>query len=107
MDRDIEIRDPRGYLVRCSAEYWNKHILVKHPDLAGCETYAEGAIQQPTHHCIYASKSHDSRVIYYGALRKRIEIKVVVQFDDVDKGTIVSVTACSKRPEGEKLVWYK
>jgi hypothetical protein len=108
MDKDLVVTDPRGRVIRCSVWYWNNHVLVKHPDLKGCETSVERALQSPTHDCIYASRHLASRCIYYGPFKGRLEIKVVVDFGQPeDEGKIVSVTAVSKRPDGEQLIWHK
>ncbi len=107
MSEDMEVTDPRGRRIRCPRQYWDNHVLAKHPDLKGCETYAERALRSPKHGCIYTSKTQVNRHIYYGELRSNIEIKVVVQFDSEDEGTVVSVTACSRRPNGENLIWHR
>lgn len=104
---DIEVTDPRGFVIRCTREYWETHVLVSHPDLKGCEKVVERALQSPTHGHVYTSNSRPDRHVYYGELRRRVEIKVVVEFNAKNEGRIVSATACSRRPNGEKLLWHK
>ncbi len=107
MHKDIEVTDPRGFVIRCSGEYWEKHILVNHPELAGYEPFVERALQSPTHDCIFADKRFSNRQVYYGPLRHGIEMKVVVRFDDPREGVVVSAAPCSKRQNGEKLTWHR
>jgi hypothetical protein len=107
MEKDLVVTDPRGRVIRCSVWYWENHVLVKHPDLKGYENFAESALQSPTDDCIYASHRQPSRHVYYGPFRGRLEIKVVVAFPAQDvEGKVVSVTAVSRRPDGEELIWH-
>ena len=103
----IEVTDQLGRVIRCSEKYWKDHILGKHPDLEGSEEFVRGALVSPLHGCIYASKTHETREIYYGTFRGRLEIKVVVDFGSPDEGLVVSATVSSRRPDGEKLKWSK
>jgi hypothetical protein len=107
MPKDIEVTDPRGFVIRCSGKYWQNHVLVKHLDLENCEIFAERALRSPKYNCIFSSKSHPHRHIYYGELRNRVEIKVVVEFSNSNEGIVVSVSSVSNRPNGEILLWRK
>ena len=104
MGKKIKAVDARGYTVTCSGEYWDTHVLVHHPDLAGHEEDAKRAIETKSY--IFSSVSRPDRHIYYGPMRgRRSEIKVVVAFNRQNLGIIVSVSAVSRRPGGEKIVW--
>lgn len=107
MQKDIEVVDPRGYVVRCPREFWEGKILRHHPELEGCETFVEDAVRSPTYDCIFLSSRRPDRHIYYGRLRGRVEVKVVVQFDSQQNGFIVSASPVSNRAPGEKLLWRK
>ena len=104
MAKEIRAVDARGYTVTCSRYYWENHVLKHHPSLAGHEDDARRAIEKRDF--IYASKSNPNRHVYYGPLSgRRPEIKVVVAFDANNKGTVVSVSECSRRPSGEAIIW--
>ena len=108
MDKDLIVTDPRGLTIRCSVWYWDNHVLAKHPEMKGCETFVEHALRAPTHGCIHTSKQRADRHIYYGPFKGQLEIKVVVAFSSSqDEGIVVSVAAVSKRPDGEQLLWHK
>jgi len=103
-------KDPRGFIISCSVECWNNH-LNSHPEIEGYENEAKKAIEDPSYGCIFLSKhkpsNHDpDRYIYYRKIKGRAaEIRVVVQFDDNNVGTVHSVCFASNRPKGELLIW--
>ena len=104
MGKEIRAVDGRGYVVSCSAAYWESHVLRRHPDLQGHEDDARRAIEESRP--IFASKTAAGRCVYYGRLTGRSpEIKVVVAFDANNVGLVVSVSACSRRPGGEAIIW--
>ncbi len=107
MHKDIEVTDPRGFVVRCYGDYWQKTILRKHPELANYHEQVQQALESPQYGCIFRDRKYPNRQIYYGELRNRVEIKVVVQFDSPNEGTVVSASPCSRRPDGEILLWHK
>lgn len=98
-------KDSRGFIVSCSVECWNNH-LITHPEIKGYEKDALRAIQDPAHGFIFCSNHMPDRVIYYRKIRGRAaEIKVVVEFDDKNIGTVKSVCFVSNRPKGELRIW--
>ena len=105
MHKGIEVTDPRGRTIRCPGEYWEGHVLGHHPDLAGYEQQVRQALEFPIDDCIFADKTFQNREVYYGRLRNRLEIKVVVEFDASGEGTMKSASPSSKRVKGERLVW--
>jgi hypothetical protein len=107
MHKGIEVTDRRGYVIRCCGERWVGKILRDHPELENCETYIERALRTPTYNCIFLSNKRRDRHIYYGEFKGRVEIKVVVQFDTPNEGTIISASPVSHRAPGEKLIWHK
>jgi hypothetical protein len=106
MEKDIDVRDPRGKRIRCSVWQWEHHVLIYHPDLAGQEALVEKALCAPSGGYIFTSHHKDGRCVYYTPFRNRLEIKVVVGFDQAGiEGDVVSVSIVSRRASGEIMIW--
>lgn len=106
-DKYVLAIDVREYRVELWKERWN-HLVRKHPDLIKYEITPDDlkeAIENPRHGCIYSSHVFpEDCAIYYIRYNKRLELVVVVRYAN-DVGEIVSAHFCSKRPEGEVMIW--
>jgi len=99
--------DARGYQVELWEERWLR-LLRKHPDLVTykvTESQVKRAIESPVHGCIYSSHVYpEDCCIYYHQFWKKLELVVVVKYTE-QKGEIVTLHFCSRRPDGEKVIW--
>jgi hypothetical protein len=72
-----------GNLVTLSGDTWNTHIVVDHPDMAGCENLVQETVQDP--HEIRVSTLSDTGVVFVSSsgVGPRPEgIRVLVDYAD-------------------------
>ena len=105
MDVVFDVTDPRGKQVICTQDCWNNHILEARSWMDGWEEYVAKAIEKPTFG-IYEDANRPERNIYYLLHTKRDRyIKVVVSFDNEDKGVVITAFPSDNMKAGEKLIW--
>ena len=103
----FEVTDPRGYVVVCSEEIWNSHILANRPFMTGWEEEVKAAIQSPSFG-VYQDANRQERQIYYRRhTGKQRYMKVVVAFFEKDSGSVVTAFPTASMKAGEKLIWTK
>ena len=107
MSSGFETTDPRGIVIRCD-DGCTSYLLQKRPSLRSYIKDIKRAIEQPNHGCIYRSNhpAHPDRCVYYGYVKGwKAEMRVVVAFNEGMLPFLVSAHPCSKRPDGEQLIW--
>jgi hypothetical protein len=102
----FEITDPRHCRVKCSDEAWETHVLSRHPDMKGWEERARGAIQNPDYG-IFQDPDFQERNIYYRRIRRAnpLYLKVIVSFNRLNEGELITAYKVSSIKDGEKLLW--
>ncbi len=102
----FEATDPRGRIVTCTLDRWLFHILDFHPELSGREEDIKKAIERPDFGIIYQDVDRENRdVYYYTPAHERRSFKVVVQFDETNKGEVVTAFRADSRKSGERMIW--
>ena len=102
-DAKFAVTDPRGRTVVCSEDRWLWHIVELHGSMAGRENEVMEALESPSIG-IYSDADFDDREIYY-LRRKNNYLKVVVKFDDDDRGEVVTAFITRHLKSGETLIW--
>lgn len=108
----FDVKDPRGKKVYCDADWWKKHILTSRPFMANWVQRVIDAIKKPT--CITQDAGHHNRNNYYrlvvrkkGARRIRQYTKVVVEFADVDVGSLITAHPDNNITKAESILWQE
>lgn len=102
----FECEDVHGRPVSASADWWPEHIVKRRPWMDGWEELIEITVAQPT--AIYRDKKHENRECYYRTgvpLDDTIMLKVVVEFDTKDVGTLVTAFPTRRIPRQEVKIW--
>lgn len=64
-NKKFMVQSPLGYIVGCSAETWDEHILEGHPIMKGNEQTVIDALERPI--VVYRSGSYEDRHVYFGS----------------------------------------
>lgn len=103
----FEVTDPRGRNVVCTEDSWNEHILSNRPWMRGWEDLVKDTIQNP-YMGIFEDSDFNNRHIYYSRQQGRERyLKVVVQFDENETGSVITAYTTDSPKRGEKLIWPK
>lgn len=102
----IDCRDPLGRRIKMTREQWESHVLVRHPQMAGQESFVQQRLEAPD--SIHEDKRLYRRECYYrlgipGATNRYL--KVVVQFDVNDEGTVITAYTTRSTSPGERHRW--
>ena len=89
----------------CTKKRWTDHILVNRPWMAGWESDLITAIERPTYG-IYQDNQVENRHVYYRLHEgKNRYLKVVVEFDEDNVGSVITAFPTDSPKVGEKLIW--
>lgn len=102
----FECEDVRGRIVSASDEWWTEHILKRRPWMDGWEELVEITLIHPE--IIHSDKQHKTRECYYRTgvpLDEALMLKVVVEFDKNNAGTLVTAFPTSRIPRQEVKIW--
>lgn len=76
--------------------------------MKGREEQVKAAIKKPHRGIIYRDVDVENRDIYYRRPRgKRYYIKEVVEFDNLNNGSVITAFRASARKKGEQQIWPK
>ena len=104
MPNVFEVTDPRGRKVVCTEECWDWHILNARPWMEGWEGRVSEAIEKPTF--IGQDVRKQNRQVYYRLRRREMRyIKVVVEFEGEELGTVITAFPADSPKRGERLIW--
>ena len=107
---DLFAVDQRGFKIYCNEEQLD-FIYEYHPELINFwaeEGDFAKAIKESVG--IFQSTHGKEFNVYYlkkpGSVQdNRTELKIVVKFNHEDEGILYMAQPCSKRPDGEKMIW--
>jgi hypothetical protein len=101
--------DPRGHVVRLTADQWHSHILPRHPDVAGYLAQIPGVIRNPDtirrdalqwhRECYYRQHVRPSGRLSY--------LKVIVDLlpGEDAPGFVVTCHLTTRFKPGEEVLW--
>jgi hypothetical protein len=95
MDDPQEIRDPRGREVLLSLERW-RHIISGHPEIESFEDEIRRAVEAPT--AILSGREANEEWLYLEGAGPSRWLKVVVVFDNAERGRIITAFARRRKP---------
>ncbi len=96
------IATPLGFRVRTTEAYWQK-LLVKHPDIAGIETFVQQTLHNPDE---IRQSSRDESVLLFYLLRKPQRWVVAVARRLNGEGFLITAYQTDAVKEGHML-WRK
>lgn len=102
----ITCQDPLARRVTMTRDQWESHVLLRHPDMEHLEAYVQRAIEEPD--SIHEDKRTYRRECYYRLGipdATTIYLKVVVQFDQDNNGTIITAFTTRSTSPGERHLW--
>lgn len=87
-------------------EQWESHVVLRHPEMEGRESTIRQAVEEPD--SIHEDKHMYRRECYYrlgipGAETRYL--KVIVQFDEDNVGTIITAFTTRSTSPGERHLW--
>lgn len=95
MNEVYAMHDPRGRRVSLEAERW-EHIVSGHPELRDAEAHIVRAVQSPTE--VLAGRARDEEWFYLAGAGPSRWLKVVVVFDQVGSGRIITAFPRRRKP---------
>lgn len=95
MDDPQKIRDPQGREVLLSLERW-RHIISGHPEIESFEDEIRRAVEAPT--AILAGREANEEWLYLEGAGPSRWLKVVVVFDNAERGRIITAFARRRKP---------
>jgi|SRR5579859_4627349 len=102
----FQATDPRGRIIICTLETWLFHILSNHPELAESADDIRRAIEKPQYGFIYRDVDYENRdIYYYRPSSQKYSYIVVVEFDEMNRGEVITAYRISKRKSGERIIW--
>jgi hypothetical protein len=112
VEDELRVVDPRGRTVICGGPDLYYLLNEKHKENAEIITrqHVIETIRNPQNGLIYLTspdaKHGKNQHIYYKRFSEiEIEIKIVVNFNDPEMGRITTINFCSRRPDGEIIIW--
>ena len=98
----FEITTPLGFTVRCTADFWNHVISVKHPVMAERTEDVKRTLSDPYE--VRRSKSDVGVLLFYGADEKRWVCVVTRRLNG--EGFLITAYPTDAIKEGE-TIWKK
>lgn len=95
MERPQSIRDRKGRQVLLSPERWT-HIASGHPEIAIYAKEIQRAVESPT--AVLPGREPEEEWLYLEGAGPSRWLKVVVVFDSVDHGRIITAFARRRKP---------
>jgi hypothetical protein len=89
------VRDPQGRDVVLDAERW-KHIIDGHPELSAIQAEILRAVESPTE--VLAGRTSDEEWFYLEEAGPSRWLKVVVVFDRLSSGRIITAFGRRRKP---------
>jgi hypothetical protein len=99
----FDVPTPLGFHVRCTHQYWQLIVTIKHPVMAGREDDVKAALQNPAE--IRQSKSDAAVYLFYQVERVGRWVSAVAKREN-DHGFLITAYPTDAVKEGE-TVWPK
>lgn len=101
----FEAVDPLGRTVICTEDTWRWHVVDFHKEMEGDESLVIQTIEQPTLG-VFRDADFENRDVYYRKPPgKAYYIKVVVEFNEPQSGTLITAFRADTPKAGEMMVW--
>lgn len=102
----IEHVDERGRLVSQAEKWWEVHILAKRPWMDGWQDTVRLTLANPD--SIYFDATFSNRECFYRTgvpINDDMLMKVVVEYDDHEKGSLVTAYPTRRISGKERQIW--
>ncbi len=106
----FECTDKDGFVIVCTQETWDSHIVSEHPEMKGCESCVKAAIEEP-YQLFQDGRNPNKRVIYKPFVLpppyQLQYLRVVIQYKKgkSKRGYVVTAFPCQGQRKGDILVW--
>lgn len=103
----FEVKDPQGRVIRLATSTWNRHIIIRHPEMKGHRQKVQKTVVDPN--VLIESSKGDYSLIYSNneLIFSNLYVHVVVGFDDKYKEGNVRTSYLSPNLPKGKTIWIR